>query len=258
MKYIALLIIIGLTNTTVAQVAEGQNYITDYMGIIMPFKYIEYGRIDTVRSEKYNRLYIEYYDAEGNLRREDLSTLDGIPISIDYSDADGRYEGFNLHWENGHLDNIALCQNDRCFFIRFNRKGRIWEVTGDAANMPRGMATVYYDNGLVKMQHNRNKTIDTAYFYYKDGALWKKGEANMFGAPVGNWKEYYRNGILKSEKNIAYQKKDDWLISNHHDTIYDPRFIFTNEGVWNFYSESGELIRRETWKLDSLLRVDEY
>lgn len=108
----------------------------------------------------------------------------------------------------------------------------------------------YYPNGTLQIERDF-KIIDdkkiTVYEreYYEDGKLLKEGPLNSYAERNGNWKSYYRDGVLWSEGDFINGVRDGKTVTYFANgkKYYEGQYSKGKKsGIWKFYNEQGDFL----------------
>ena len=121
-----------------------------------------------------------------------------------------------------------------------------------------GMAELWFSNsnllnGLTFYPSDTNK-FATCYEFHDNFLCkahgYKKYNINLH---VGEWMEYHRNGNLKSIGTY------ELIRSEIEDKYFKEKFLESKKvGVWQYFSENGKLLKKETWDKGKLIATKEY
>lgn len=88
----------------------------------------------------------------------------------------------------------------------------------------------YYESGNIKSKMYGERKNKKYILFYEDGSIRKTGQVSIAPIfPIGQWRDFYPNGKLKSIKHY-------WNSGTSNSY---------KSGVWEFYDEEGKLIRKE-------------
>ncbi len=81
--------------------------------------------------------------------------------------------------------------------------------------------------------------------FYEDGNLLKEGPLSSEEQRDGNWKSYYRDGVLWSEGDFNNGVREGKTITYfaNGNKYYEGQFLNgTKSGAWKFWNEKGEFV----------------
>ena len=126
-----------------------------------------------------------------------------------------------------------------------------------------GIHTEYFDSGEVRAinTYQFNKLNGEAKSYYKNGKLQSHGRYKN-NKKKGFWIHHYASGGIKSKENYRYGKLRGYFKSYYENgqVQIDGNFIDIEQqnGLWLFYSDSGDLMEEHLYKKGILVSKTTY
>lgn len=148
---------------------------------------------------------------------------------------------WKFYYPNGKIRNVCYYLNGKKngISIQYFPNGKISDSINYKDGHFNGLVKFYYPNGQLNFEdyYEDNKLNRNAFQFkswYSSGMLnqagWKKGNKM-----TGKWLKYYSNGAIE--------------YISHYDSLGN------KDSTWSYYSPTGILIKKEEYKLDSLIKT---
>ncbi|HMM12285.1 MAG TPA: toxin-antitoxin system YwqK family antitoxin [Bacteroidales bacterium] len=204
---------------------------------------------------------------------------------INRRDSEGRPNGlWKWFFEDGSLKSEGVFKNGlrNGIFKTYDRKGNLLtiekyiddilqESAEEVATLelrrdfwPDGKlkTEATYRQGLpegIRREYDREGNITTSYVF-RQGVLLAEGVLDAAGLRQGFWKEFYPNGIIKSQGNYSNNLRIGLWEFYYPDGAIEQKGVFDEkgrpDGRWIWYFNNGEVLREENYrqgKLDGLM-----
>jgi antitoxin component YwqK of YwqJK toxin-antitoxin module len=187
---------------------------------------------------KQGRWYL-FYD-NGNVK------VEGI-----YKD-DKKNGYFKEYTENGDLISVTKFINN----VKQEDAEEITKLDVENEYYPDGKlkASGTYRNGIpegIRREYNQEGEIERS-FIFKNGYVIGEGIVKENGTKEGHWKEFYSNGILRSEGEYKDGKPiGEWKYfypDSKQEQIGKYSSTGKKTGIWKWYFENGQLMTEEEYK----------
>ena len=148
-----------------------------------------------------------------------------------------------LYWSDGKLKGIENYFNGKPEgkWQYYHGNGKLWEEVTFLNHKQKGDRKTFYDSGKLKQILTENSVLKK---YYESEQIKETGQFNKQHNPIGEWKEYYENGQILSEKCFiegetnGISKKYYINGTLKEEISWDKGVI---EGIYIEYYENGEI-----------------